>query len=383
MDFDLNEEQIMFRDMAREFAKRELSYDKIREFEREDKIDHELHKKLGQAGFLGMVFPKEYGGLELGYTTACAVLEEFARADESTGTRVGETALPGIPIVVAGTDEQKQKYLPSLITGEKTMTTASTEPDAGSDGGAIQTIAKLEGDEWVLNGAKAWIGSAAYADTLIVHAQTDKSKGYKGLAIFIVDSNTTGVHISPIKHIIIGRTGTANIRFVNCRIPKKNMVGEVGDGLRLVQLGINIMRLYIAICAVGMAQGCLDMCVEYSKNRYQFGKPIASFQLVQATLADMATEIEAARWMCYHLAYLKDKGVSHRKETSMTKLFATEMAGRVTTKAVHLHGAYACSDDLPLETHFRGGPVSTTVGGTSEVHRLIIARELTGINAIS
>ncbi|MFC1845961.1 acyl-CoA dehydrogenase family protein [Chloroflexota bacterium] len=384
MDFEFTKEQIMFQDMAREFVKREMTHEMIVEYDRKEKDNPALRKKLGEAGFLGMLFPKEYDGLELDYRTATTVIEELGKGHYELASSVGAIALCGTPIIIAGTEEQKQKYIPWLSGGEKVFCVAANEANAGSDGSAIETTATLEGDEWVINGTKTFIAAAGVADVIELFAQTDKSLGMKGQAIFIVETKTPGVFVNKIDHML-GQRGAsqANLRFVDCRIPKENMMGEMGKGLRLALSGITDMRWAIAAATVGMAQDCLDRCVSYVQTRKQFGKPIGSFQLIQSTLADMAIEIEAARHFTYHLAYLKDKKLPHRKETSMAKLYATEMGMRVTAKAVRIHGAYATTDDLPLEERYRTSILPTIYGGTSEMHRMFIGRELTGLDAIT
>ena len=384
MDFELTKEQIMFRNMAREFVKREVTHEELREYDRQEKDNPILRKKCGDIGFLGMLIPKEYGGLGLDYLTTTVVIEELGKAHYELGSSVGAAALCGTPILLGGTEAQKRKYLPWLISGEKVFCVAANEANAGSDGSAIETTAVLVGDEWVINGTKTFIASGGVADVIELFAQTDKSKGYKGQAIFIVERQTPGVYINEIKHMLGQRSASqANIRLVDCRIPKENLMGELGKGLRLALSGISDMRWGIAAATVGMAQDCLDRCINYVQTRHQFGRAIGSFQLVQGILADMATEIEAARYLTYHLAYLKDNKLPHRKETSMAKPYATEMAMRVTAAAIHLHGAYATTDDLPLEERYRTAILPTIYGGTSEMHRLFIGRELTGIDAIA
>ncbi|MFC1974613.1 acyl-CoA dehydrogenase family protein [Chloroflexota bacterium] len=383
MDFELTKEQEMFRNMARDFVKREVIHEELREYDRQEKYNIDLHRKMGKAGFLGFLFPKEYGGLGMDYVTATVVAEELAKGEYYCGSALGAVGLYGTPIAVAGTDEQKKKYLPSLISGEKIFCTASNEANAGTDGGAIETIAVLDGNEWMINGTKTFIARAGVADVIQVFAQTEKGKGYAGQGVFIVDRDTPGVHITPIVNLMGQRYAAhANIRFVDCRIPKENLMGEIGTGLRLVQTGISDMRWGIATASVGMAQDCLDRCVEYVKQRHQFGRPIASFQLVQEMLAEMAIQIEAARYLVYHLAWLKDKGMRHRKETSMAKIFATEMAMRIPGIAMHIYGGYGLTDDLPFEQRYRTAPLPAIYGGTTEVHKLTIGRELTGINAM-
>jgi len=383
MDFDLTKEQVMFRDMAREFAEREIK-PVIRQYDREERFPDEIYKKMAPLGLLGTVIPEEYGGLGVDYITHALICEQLAQGSYEVAAVVGGGVLPGIPILKFGTEAQKQKYLPALCNGEKLFCVSAVEPNSGSDPGAIETTAVLDGDEWVINGTKTWATTGGIADVIMVLVQADKSKGAGGLTVFLVEKGTPGVSTNDIKHKLGQRaSNAAQIRFVDCRIPRENLLGEVGKGLTISLTGIGDMRYTIAASTVGMAQSCLDACVSYAKQRQQFNRPIGSFQLVQGMLADMAVQIEAARYLVYHAGYLKDKGLPNRKEVAIAKLFATEMAVRITTEAIRLHGAYGYTDDLPIERYHRTSIGATIYGGTSEIQRLTIGRELLDISAFT
>jgi alkylation response protein AidB-like acyl-CoA dehydrogenase len=383
VDFELTKEQIMFRDMAREFAEREIR-PSIREHDRNETFFQDIFDKMGPLGLCGTVLPQEYGGLEVDYITHAIICESLGWGSYEVAAQIGGGLLPGMPILKFGTEEQKQKYLPPLCKGEQVFSVVAVEPNTGSDPSSTETTAVLDGDEWVINGTKTWATLGNVADVIEFLAQTDKSKGSGGLALFILEKGTPGAFITGIKHKMGQRAGgAAQIRFVNCRIPKENLIGEIGQGLRASITGISDMRYTIAASSVGMAQSCLDICIDYAKQRIQFGKPIGSFQLIQGIIADMAVQIEAARQLVYHTGYLKDKGLPYRKELAIAKLYSTEMAIRVTNDAIRLHGAYGFTDDLHLERCHRTSIGPTIYGGTSEIQRLSIGRELLDINAFS
>ncbi len=382
MNFELTEEQVMFRNMTREFAKREM-LPTLRDYERQHKINHELIKKMASLQLIGAHLPQEYGGLGLDYTTAAIIWEQLSWASwTQTLMSLGHGVLTGTILMNVASEEQKQKYLPPLCRGEIIMATAVVEPNAGSDAAAIETTAVLDGDEWVINGSKNFISHGGVADVVLVLVQTDKSQGTRGMALIAVDKDNPGFSRASVE-MVGNRTGdVSNLGFSDCRVPKTNLVGEIGRGLQNGLTGIDTARLFIAASAIGMTQSCLDACVKYAKERYQFGKPIASFQLVQETIARMAAEIEALRWLVYYVGELKSKGLHHAKELSSAKWLATELAVRASAEAIRLHGAYGCTDDFPVEHHYRDAVLSTILGGTTEMHKLTIGRELLGISAI-
>lgn len=382
MNFELTEEQVMLRNMTRDFAEREM-LPTLKDYERQRKINYELIKKMGSLGLIGAHISQEYGGAGLDYTSAAIIWEQLSWASwTQTLISLGHGVLPGTILMNVASGEQKQKYLPPLCRGEMIMATAAVEPDAGSDAAAIETTAVLDGDEWVINGTKNFISSGGIADVVLVLVQTDKSQGTRGIALIAVDKGTPGFSSADVRMVGDWAGDVSNLGFSDCRVPKENLVGQIGRGLQSSLIGIDTARLFIAAGAVGMTQSCLDACIKYAKERYQFGKPIASFQLVQETIARMAAEVEAIRWQVYYAAELKTKGERHAKELSSAKWLATELAVRASAEAIRLHGAYGCTDDFPMEHHYRDAILSTILGGTTEMHKLTIGRELLGINAM-
>ena len=382
MNFELTEEQVMLWNMTRDFAEREM-LPTLKDYERQRKINYELIKKMGSLGLIGAHISQEYGGGGVDYTTAAIIWEQLSWASwTQTLISLGHGVLTGTILMNVASEEQKQKYLPPLCRGEMVMATATVEPNAGSDATAIEATAVLDGDEWVINGTKNFISAGGIADVVLVLVQTDKSQGTRGMALIAVDKGTPGFSSVGVEMVGDWAGDVSNLGFSDCRVPKENLVGEIGRGLQNALTGVDTARLFIAAGAVGMAQSCLDACIKYAKERYQFGKPIASFQLVQETIARMAAEIEAVRWQVYYAAALKSKGVRHAKELSSAKWLATELAVRASAEAIRLHGAYGCTDDFPVEHHYRDAILSTILGGTTEMHKLTIGRELLGINAM-
>lgn len=382
MNFELTEEQIMFRDMARKFAKQEM-LPTLKEYERQRKVNYDVIKKMGSLGLIGAHIPQEYGGLGLDYTTSAIIWEQLSWASWTQAlVSLGHSVLAGTILMNVASEEQKQKYLPSICRGEMIIAVAAVEPNAGSDAAAIEATAVLNGDDWVINGGKNFISHGGIADTVFVLVQTDKTKSTRGMALIAVDKNTPGFSKSDVEMVGDWAGNIANLGFTDCHVPRDNLVGDIGRGLQNTLIGIDTARLFIAAGAIGMAQSCLDACVKYTKERQQFGKPIASFQLVQEVIARMQAEIETTRWQVYYAAELKSKGAPHTKELSAAKWLATELAVRVSAEAIRLHGAYGCTDDFPVEHHYRDAILSTILGGTTEIHKLTIGRELLDINAM-
>ena len=368
--------------MARQFAEQEM-LPTLKEYERQRKVNYDVIKKMGSLGLRGVHLPQEYGGLGLDYTTAAIVWEQLSWASWSqTLISLGDGVLPGTILMNVASEEQKQKYLPPLCRGEIIMAVAAVEPNAGSDAAAIETIAVLDGDEWVINGTKNFISAGGIADTILVLVQTDKSKGTKGMALIAVDKGTPGFSNSDVEMLGERAGNLANLRFADCRVPQENLVGQIGRGLQNSLIGIDTARLFIAAGSIGMAQSCLDACIKYTKERHQFGKPLANFQLVQEVVARMEAEIEAIRWQVYYAGELKSKKAPHGKALSSAKWLATELAVRASAEAIRLHGAYGCTDDYPVEHHYRDAVLATILGGTTEMHKLTIGRELLDINAM-
>jgi alkylation response protein AidB-like acyl-CoA dehydrogenase len=382
MDFELTEKQMMLRDMARTFAKQEM-LPTLKEYEQQRKTNYDVIKKMASLGLIGAHIPQEYGGAGLDYTSAAIIWEQLSWASwTQTLASLGHGVLAGTILMNVANDEQKQKYLPPLCQGELIAAVAVVEPNAGSDAAAIETTAVLNGNEWVINGTKNFITHGGMADIVFVLAQTDKRQGTRGIALIGVDKGTPGFSSSNVEMVGGWACDLANLGFSDCRVPRDNLIGQVGRGLQNTLVGIDTARLFIAAGAVGMAQSCLDACVKYAKERQQFSKPIASFQLVQEVIARMEAEIEAIRWLVYYVSDLKTKGLRHAKELSSAKWLATELAVRVSGEAIRLHGAYGCTDDFPVAHHYRDAILSTILGGTTEIHKLTIGRELLGINAM-
>lgn len=384
MDLELTQKQILFRDMAKEFAAREIA-PTAKERDREGKFFQELIRKIGEKGLFSIMVPKEYGGFDLDWTTMGLVAEQFAYVDFSVGlTFFIQTSLEVMPILIGGDDTQKKKYIPELGQGKKIGCLAAVEPNVGSDATAIETTAVLDGDSWVLNGNKTWITNATVSDLAIVLAQTDKSKGHKGITAFIVERGTPGFSSTKIEPKMGCRSSdTGQLFFRDCRIARANQLGAIGRGMSIAMASIEHTRYGISWLAVGVTQACIDASVKYCQERKQFGKPIGSFQLVQERIAEMVVDCEASRWLAYRVGYLKDKGLPYSRETSIAKYHNVEVATRATKTAVELHGAYGYTDDFTVERFYRDiiGPL--IFGGTAHVQKLLIGRAALGIDAIS
>ena len=385
MDFDFTEEQAMIRTTVRDFAEKEVA-PFARDNNRDERFPVDIVKKMGEMGFLGLNLPVEYGGGGSDYTSYCIMLEELGHADLGMAVTVSsQLSLGGKTILNWGTEEQKQKYLPRLASGEMLGCLATTEPNVGSDISSIETTAALQGDEWVLNGNKMWISNGGVAGVAIVIVQTDKSKGAKGLTAFMVDRDTPGFSSQDIHNKLGMRSSnTAELIFEDCHVPAENMLGPVGKGMSVALSAFDSARLGVAARTVGVAQACIDASVAYAQTRKQFGKSIGSFQLIQELIADMAVETEAARLLIYRAAAIKDKkGEPATIETSMAKYYASEIAWKAANNALQIHGSYGYSDDYPVERYLRDVRVSSILEGTSQVHKLIIGRAMTGINAFA
>jgi len=377
MNFEFSEEQIMFRDMARKFAEQEI-LPNLKENERQEKFDIGLIKKMGDVGLLAPHLPQEYGGLGLDYITTCIIWEQLCWASLAVTQAASSGPIqPGTNLLDAGTEEQKKKWLPPVCKGDKILAGAVVEPNAGSDSSRIETMAVRDGNYWVLNGNKIFITNGAEADVAIVVAQTDKSKGVRGLASFLVEKGTPGYSsIAQIGRISWRGGSEGMMRFTDCKIPLENQISEAGRGLRDALRGIDTARLFLAAGAVGVAQSCLDASIKYAKERVQFGKPLGGHQLIQGTIAEMATKIEAARWLTYYVADLKSRGVRHIKEMSYAKYFATESALWITAEAVKIHGSFGTFDDYPVGHHYQDIITATILGGTGNIHKLTVGQRL-------
>jgi len=385
MDFSLTEEQKMFKAMAREFAKREL-LPIAREDDRNEYYRPEIIKKMASLGLVGALLPQEYGGLGLDNITYATIVEEIGCVNFAYVVIVFMVQLGLVELTILnwGTREQKEKYLPRLATGELLGCFGAVEPNVGSDASAVETTALPDKDKWVINGSKTWITSASMADIAIILAQTDKSKGRKGLTTFLVETKTPGFTTQEIKGKLgIRAANTSELRLTDCRIPRENVIGEVGHGLRVVLSAIDNARFAMSAGCVGIAQACIDASVKYAQERQQFNRPIGQFQLIQEMIADMIVETEAARYLVYQVGYLRDKGLPYSRETAIAKYYASKVAMQAADKAIQIHGSYGYSDEFPVERYYRDARVAPVFAGTNEMQKLIIAQHALGLSAIT
>jgi len=383
MDFDLTDEQQLIRQTAREFTDKEI-VERAKQNARTHHFDLELVKKIADQGYLGAIVPREYGGAGLGYLDYGLVVEEIGRGCSSVRTVISvQTSLVCSAILKWGTEEQKQRYLPKLCSGEWLGCFGLTEPDTGSDAAKQRTRAKKTDTGWVINGAKMWISMGNYAKLALIFAQTDPDKGHRGLACFMVDTDQHGYQPSAIEHKMgLHASDTAAISLEDVEVSDDQMLGEVGDGFKVAMSSLDSGRYSVAAGCVGICQGCVEESVKYAKEREQFGKPIASFQLVQAMIADMVLKTDASRMLVWRAGFLKDKGRPNTLETSVAKLHATEAAVECSNTAIQVHGGAGYVDDHPVERYFRDVRVTTLYEGTSQIQKLIIGRAMTGINAL-
>jgi len=374
MNFELSEEQLLVQEMVKEFVASEVA-PIAAEIDRDHRFPEELIPQMGKLGLMGVPFAEEVGGAGADYVSYAIVLEELARACASTSVIVsGHTSLGTWPIFEYGTPAQKEKYLQGLTSGEKLGAFALTEPGAGTDAAAGQTTAVLNGDEYVLNGSKIFITNGGYADLYVVTAMTDPSAGTRGISAFIVEKDAPGFSVGEREHKMgIKASSTTPLYFSDCRIPKDALLGQEGKGFKIAMQTLDGGRIGIASQALGIAQGALDASITYAKERVQFGKPIATLQAIQWMLADMATEIDAARLLVYRAAWNKDNGLPYGKEAAMAKLFAAETATRVAGKAIQIHGGYGFTESYPVERAYRDAKITEIYEGTSEVQRMVIA----------
>ena len=377
MEFGFTDEQQQLRKMVREFAEAEIA-PHVLEWDEGQIFPLEVVKKLGELGLMGSIFPEELGGAGLGYIEYIIIIEELARVDASVALILAaHTSLCTNHIFLAGNGEQRQRYIPKLASAEWIGCWSLTEPEAGSDAAGTRTSATLQGEEWVLNGGKTFTTNAHYADVCVAMAVTDRAASQHGISAFIIDKQTTGFRVGKKENKLGMRaSATGEVIFDNCRLPAAQLLGKPGEGfvdsLRILDGG----RISIAALSVGIAQGAFDAAIRYAKQRKQFGRSIAEFQAIQHKLADMATGIEAARLLTYRAGAMKDKGERVTKESSMAKLFASEIAVEVSSEAVQIHGGYGFIKDYPVEKFYRDVKLCTIGEGTSEIQRLVIARQL-------
>ncbi|MBS2002887.1 MAG: acyl-CoA dehydrogenase [Cyanobacteria bacterium SZAS LIN-5] len=373
----LDDQHQAIRELVRDFATNEIA-PKSAEVDRNARFPEETFKKLGQMDLLGLPIAQEYGGAGADYRSYAIAVEEIGRACGSTGlSYAAHVSLGTNPIYMFGTDEQKKHYLPKLTKGEWLGCWALTEPGTGSDAAAQKTTARLDGDHWVLNGTKQFITNATHADVAIIMAMTDQSKGRKGISSFIVDKGTKGYSVSKVeKKMGMRGSPTASLTFEDCRIPKENIIGEVGEGYKQALMTLEGGRISIGALALGIAQAALDSALNYAKQREAFGQPIGKFQFIQGYLADMSTQISAARLLLYHAAWMKDHHKRVTLEGSQAKLYASEIASKVCNLCIQIHGGYGYIEDFPAERFLRDAKLCEIGEGTSEIQRLLIARQL-------
>ena len=380
MDFALTLEQQQLRRTVRAFAEGEIA-PHVMEWDEASHFPLEIIPKLGEMGLLGVIFPEEYGGAGLGYIEYVIAVEELSRVDGSVGIIVAaHNSLCSNHIYKFGTAAQKQKYLTPLAQGKKIGAWSLTEPEAGSDAGGTRTTARRDGNYYILNGSKTFTTNGHYADFCVAMAVTDKSKTSHGISAFIIEKGTPGFRPGKKENKLgLRASDTSEIIFTDCRVPAENLLGQEGEGFTGSLAILDGGRISIAALGLGMAQGALDAATKYAKQRKQFGKAISEFQAIQFKLADMATEVEAARLLVYQAAWLADqKSARFTRESSMAKLFASEVAVRVANECVQIHGGYGFIKDYPAEKYYRDVKLCTIGEGTSEIQRLVIARQLLG-----
>ena len=377
MDFLLDDDHRMVRDTARSFAEDVLAPG-AGERDENEIYPAEGVKQMAELGFLGVTVPEKYGGAGMDYLAYALIMEEIARVDASAAVVIDvNNSLVCDTFLMFGNEEQKQKYLVPLAKGEKLSAFALTEPGAGSDPASLVTSYHEDGDSYVLNGSKIFITNAAHADTLIVFATKDRSMGYRGISAFIVEKDYPGFNVvKKEKKLGIRASDTCELSFEDCRVPKENMIGPEGKGLRIALSALDNGRIGIAGQALGIAQGAFDAALAYSKERKQFGKLISEFQGIQFKLAEMATELEAARLLTYQAAWLKDQGKEYIREAAMAKLKTSIVAVKLSDDAVQIHGGYGYIKDFPVERFFRDAKITEIYEGTSEIQKIVIARQL-------
>jgi butyryl-CoA dehydrogenase len=375
MNFDLTDEQELIRETVREFAAADVA-PIAAEIDREHRFPVELLPKMAALGLLGVPYPDEVGGAGADYVSYAIVVEELARVCGTTSVIVsGHTSLGTWPIYAFGTEAQKDRYLSDLTSGRRLAAFALTEPAAGTDAAAGTSTAVLDGDEYVLNGSKIFITNGGHADVYIVTAKTDLTNGTRGISAFIVERDLPGFTVGEGERKMgIRASSTPPLYFNDCRIPKDALLGDEGSGFKIAMQTLDGGRVGIGAQAVGIAQGALDAAIAYAKERVQFGKPIASLEAIQFMIADMATEVDAARLLVYRAAWCKDNGRPYAAEAAMAKLFASETATRVAGKAIQIHGGYGFTESYPVERAYRDAKITEIYEGTSEVQRMVIAK---------
>jgi len=378
MDFDLTNDQKMLQDEVRKFAQTEL-VPVAPEIDESGEFPWKNIKKMAELGLLGIIVPEEYGGAGFDYISLAIAIEEISRGCASTGVIVAvNNSLVSYPFLQFGNEEQKKKYLPLLCKGEKLGAFGLTEPNAGSDVVALEATARLEGDHYILNGTKRFITNAGEAGIFVVFAYTNKELKHKGISTFIVERDTPGFSLGKHENLMgIRATANCELIFEDVKIPKENLLGKEGDGFKICMNTLDVSRIDIGAQGVGIAQSALDEAIKYSKERKAFGQPICNFEMMQSMLAEMATQIQAARFLVYYAGHCKNKGMTRfSKESAMSKYYAASIAVDVARKAVQIHGGYGYTRDYPVERIYRDAKILELYEGTSEIQKIVIAREL-------
>lgn len=374
---ELTEEQRMIRDVARDFAENEIK-PVAGELDKQGKFPAELVKKLGELGFMGIFVSEKYGGSGMDTFSYVLALEEICKSWASIGIIMSvNNSLVCEPIIKFGTEEQKRKYLPPLAKGEKLGCFSLSEPAAGSDAGNIKTTVVRDGEYYVINGTKNWVTNGSEADVIVLFTSVDTSKRHRGVTAFIVEKETPGVTVGKKEDKLgIKASSTSQLIFESCRVPAQNRLGKEGEGFKIAMETLDGGRIGVGTQAVGIAQAAFEEAVRYSLERETFGKPISKLQAIQFMLADMATRIEAARLLVWQAAIMKDRKTKFSKQSAMAKVFASETAMWVTTKAIQIHGGYGYTTDYPVERYFRDAKITEIYEGTSEIQRIVIANEV-------
>jgi len=374
---ELTENQTLIRDTIRDFAQNKIK-PKVMEWDEAQKFPLEIFRELGELGFMGIIFPEEYGGAGLGYVEFVIIIEELGIVDPSISLSVAaHNGLCTNHIYRFGNEEQKRKYLPDLVSGRKIGAWGLTESSSGSDAAAMKSIAEKKGNKYILNGSKTFITHGGSGETAVVTAITNKEAGKKGISAFILEKGMPGF-IAGKKENKLGMRAseTVQLTFENCEVPEENLLGEEGMGFINAMQILEGGRISIAAVSLGVAQGCLDASLKYSQERHQFGKPLSAFQATQFKLAEMKTNIEAARLLTMRAAKMKDDGLPNIREAAMAKLFASEIAEKASSEAVQIYGGYGYVKDYPVEKYYRDVKLLTIGEGTSEIQRIVIARDL-------
>ena len=377
MNFSLTESQIMIQQMVRNFAQKELA-PIAADLDRDSSFPHEIIKKMAELDLFALPFSEEYGGTGDGYMGYVIAVEEISRACASTGiTYAAHCSIGTAPVYLFGTEEQKKKWVTPCARGEMLAAFGLTEPDAGSDAGGTKTTAVLEKGEWLINGSKCFITNATHAGVAIITAVTEPGQGVHGISSFIIPTDTPGYTVSaPYEKLGLKASDTAEIVLENVRLPEHFLLGKRGEGFKQFMEVLDGGRISIGAMSVGIAQACLDAALAYAKERKQFGRPISKFQAIQFKLADMATTIELARLAVYQAAWLKDQGLPYTRQSAMAKLFASETAVKAALEAIQIFGGYGYTREYPVERYLRDAKLMEIGEGTSEIQRLVIARQL-------